>query len=129
MTEAEAKLHAAEKAIVDVTRVPITHAQLALAQKRMSASLRNVVAIVAVIMAVSILGIWFIYGRSLSAVPASARFVWSDDQTCVYRTSYDLSNGRRTTIDAEAPDAACPTNPNVQSLWAPRGDAQTPSQR
>lgn len=127
MTEAEAKLRQAERAITDVTKIPITHAQLALAQNRMAASLRVVVVIIASIMALSVLGIWFIYGRSVSAVPQSARFVWSDDQTCVYRTTYDLSNGRRTTIDAEAPDAACPTNPNVQSLWMYPGGPSTPA--
>jgi hypothetical protein len=127
VTGAESKLDEAEKMMNDLQSNPVTREQLASAMKRTAASLRNTIALVCIIMAVSVAGIWTIYGSSVSAVPQSASFLWKDDQSCVYRTRYILSTGRTTTIDAEAPDAACPANPNLSSLWVrPTGSSPLP---
>lgn len=124
MTDVEKKLAEAEEA----ARFPVSRAQLALAQKRTAAALRNTIAIVAIIASLSVAGIWWLYGNNVSAVPQSATFLWEDDQSCVYRVRYVLSTGRTTTIDAEAPDAACPENPNLSSLWMRGRHAPAPSQ-
>lgn len=123
MTEAQKKLEEALKMTEELQRAPVTRAQLKLAQTRTAAALRNTVAVVCVVMALSIAGIWWIYGSSVSAVPQSASFVWKDDQSCVYRTRYVLSTGRTLAIDAEVSGAACPANPNLSSLWVRPGGA------
>lgn len=126
MTDAERKLAEAEQMAQNMSDHPVTRDQLAMAQKRTAASLRNTIALVCIVMSLSVAAIWWIYGSSVSAVPQSATFLWKDDQSCVYRTRYVLSTGRTTTIDAEAPDYACPANPNVPSVWVPGSGASTP---
>jgi hypothetical protein len=124
MMNAERKLNEAINMADDMIRHPISRAQLALAQKRTAASLRTAIALVCIIAALSVAGIWWIYGNSVSAVPQSAEFVWKDDQSCVYRVWYVLSSGRVTTIDAEASDVVCPVMP---SLWLREAGPSSPS--
>lgn len=127
MTDAQKKLAEAEAMVRDTQADPITRGQLALAQKRTAQALRNTIAIVAIIMAVSVAGIWFIYGSTVSAVPQSAAFVWKDNETCVYRVRYIMSSQRTITIDSEAPSEVCPPNPTLQILRMSRGNASASS--